>query len=145
MEQLGESSSSSELDENVISKENICSIIRDIGRHLVDEKLYKKEQTAEIFKLHPSKSFVSFVNQLLLKFKRKRNQDKFLKDFYGNLHANWKEYFHPYGEQKIVFLMVIRLPQRLLGFLEKGQDDQRISKVQLYLYCACQTVFTTYI
>jgi hypothetical protein len=43
--------------------ENICSIIRDIGRHLVDEKLYKWARTAEIFKLHPSESFVSFVNQ----------------------------------------------------------------------------------
>ena len=129
MEQLGESSSSSKLDENVISMENICSIICDIGRHLVDEKLYKKERTAEIFKLHPSESFVSFVNQSLLKFKRKRNQHKFLKEFYGNSYANWKEYFHPYGEQKMVFLMLIHLPQRLIGFLEKGQDDKEISKV----------------
>ncbi len=96
VEQLGESSSSSKLDKNVISMENICSIIRDIGRHLVDEKLYKKERTAEIFKLHPSELFVSFVNQSLLKFKRKRNQDKFLKEFFGNSYANWKEYFHPY-------------------------------------------------
>jgi hypothetical protein len=122
--QLGESSSSSKLDKNFISMENICSIIRDIGRHLVDEKLYKKERTPEIFKLHPSESFVSFVNQSLLKFKRKRNQDKFLKEFFGNSYANWKEYFHPYGEQKMVFLMLIHLPQRLIGFLEKGQDDQ---------------------
>lgn len=127
---MGESSSSSEIEKNVISMENISSIIRDIGRHLVDEKLYKEEQTAEIFKLHPSELFVGFVNQLLLKFKRKRNQDKFLTEFYGNSYANWKEYFHPYGEQKMVFLMLIHLPQRLIGFLEKGQDDQGISKVQ---------------
>jgi hypothetical protein len=96
---------------------------------LVDEKLYKEEQTAEIFKLHPSESFVSFVNKLLLTFKRKRNQDRFLNEFYGNSHANWKEYFHPYGEQKMVFLVLIHLPERLIGFLEKGHNDQGISKV----------------
>ena len=129
VEQLGECSSSSKLDTNLISMERVCSIIRDIGRHLVDEKLYKEERTAEIFKLHPSESFVSFVNQSLLKFKRRRNQDKFLREFYGNSYANWTEYFHPYGEQKIVFLMLIHLPQRLIGFLEEGQDDQEISKV----------------
>ena len=132
-EQLGESSSSSMLAENVVSVENIRTIIRDIGRHLVDEKLYKEERTAEIFKLHPSDSFVSFVNQMLLKFKRRRNQDQFLKEFYGNSYANWKEYFHPCEEQKIVFLMLIHLPQRLIGFLKEGKDDQEISKVAIVL------------
>ncbi|XP_028392704.1 uncharacterized protein LOC114517561 [Dendronephthya gigantea] len=133
VEQVGESSSSSKIEKNVLSVENVCSIIRDIGRHLVDEKLYKEEQTAEIFKLSPTDLFVSFVNQLLLKFKRKRNQDKFLTEFYGNSYANWKKFFHPYGEQKIVFLMLIHLPQRLIGFLEKGQDDQGISKEEMSL------------
>ena len=128
VEQLGESSSSSNLDRNVISLEKICSVIRDIGRHSVDEKLYKEDRTAEIFKLHLSESFVSFVNQSLWKFKR-RNEDNFLREFYGNSYANWREYFHPYGEQKMVFLMLIHLPQCLIGFLEDGQDDQEISKV----------------
>ena len=73
-EQLGEGFFSM-LAENVVSVENICAIIRDIGQHLVDEKLYIEERAAEIFKLHPTDSFVSFVNQMLLKFKRRRNQD----------------------------------------------------------------------
>ncbi len=96
---------------------------------MANEKLYKKEQTAQIFKLYASESFVSFVNQSLLKLKRNRNQDKFLKEFYGNAYANWDEYFHLYGEQNMVFLMLIHLPQHLVGFLEKRQDDQEISKV----------------
>ena len=99
--------------------ENIARLIRDIGKHLVDEKLYKEEHTAEVFKLQPSGSFVTFINQLLSKFKRKKNQDKFLKEFYGSTNANWEEYFHPYEEKKVVFLMLIHLPERLIGFLEK--------------------------
>ncbi len=66
----------------------MASLISDIGRYLVDEK---KEHSAEVFKLEPSDLFVSFINQLLLKYKRKKNQDKFLKEFYGNTNSNWKE------------------------------------------------------
>ena len=111
----------------------IVGLICDICRHLIDEKLYKEEHTSEVFKLQPSDSFVSFINQLLLKFNRKKNQDKFLKEFYGKTNSNWKEYFHPYGEKKIVFLMLIHLPERLIGFLKIKQDDQGqgISEVQL--------------
>ena len=43
-EQLGESSSSSMLAENVVSVENIRTIIRDIGRHLVDENFIKRNE-----------------------------------------------------------------------------------------------------
>ena len=88
--ELGECSSSSE-DVIIVTKEKMASLIPDIGRYLVDEKLYKKEHSAEVFKLEPSDSFVSFINQLLLKYKRKKNQDKFLKEFYGNTNSNWKE------------------------------------------------------
>ena len=85
-------------------------------------KNFEEEHTAEIFKLKPSDSFVNFINQLLTKFKRKRNQDKLLKEFYGGTNSNWKEYFHPCKEKKVVFLMLIHLPERLIGFLE--QDDK---------------------
>ena len=77
--------------------ERTCSLIRDIGRYLGDEKLYKEEHIAEVFKLQPSDLFVRVLNELLLKFKRKRSHDKFLKEFYGKTNSNWKEYFHPYG------------------------------------------------
>ena len=102
-------------------------LIRNIGKHLVDEKLFKEEHTAEIFKLKPSYSFLTFINQLLSKFKRKRNQDKLLKEFYGNTNLNWEEYFHPYKERKVVTLMLIHLPECLIGFLE--QDDKVASQV----------------
>ena len=81
------------------------------------KNFYKEEHTAEIIKLKPSDSFVTFI-----KFKRKRNQDKLLKEFYGGTNSNWKEYFHPCKEKKVVFLMLIDLPERLIGFLE--QDDK---------------------
>ena len=50
--------------------EIISDLILNIAKHLVDEKLFKEEHTAEIFNLKPSDSFLTFINQLLLKFKR---------------------------------------------------------------------------
>ncbi|CAB4030331.1 Hypothetical predicted protein [Paramuricea clavata] len=43
--ELGERSSSSE--DLIISTEKIAGLIRDISRHLIDEKLYKEEHTSE--------------------------------------------------------------------------------------------------
>ena len=125
--ELGECSSSSV--DVIVTKEKMASLIRDIGRYLVDEKLYRKEHSAEVFKLEPSDSFVSFINQLLLKYKRKKNQDKLLKEFYGNTNSNWKEYFHPYEEKKFVFLMLIHLPERLIGLLKGKPGNQGTSEV----------------
>lgn len=133
MADVGEGASSTS-SENIecISLEKISSIIRDIGRFLADEKIYKEEQIAEVFKLQPSDSFVKNISSLLLKFKRKKSQDKFLKEFYGTTNANWKEYFHPYNDKKIVFLMLIHLPERLIGLLEHG--GQEISESEVYIY-----------
>lgn len=125
--ELGESSSSA--NSGVYTTlDKTKSIIRDIGRYLTDEKLYKSEQVAEVFKLEPSQSFVAFLNEILLKLKRKKSKDKFLKEFYGNTNAHWKEYFHPYPNKKIVFLMLIHLPERLLKCIEedKGPSDSEV-------------------
>lgn len=125
-----------ELKESSCSNENIeftlgktCAVIRDIDRYLADEKLHRKEHIAEVFKLIPSDSFVTFVDELLLKFKRKQNKDKFLKEFYGTTNSNWKEYFDLYVDKKIVFLMLIHFPERLIGFLEQGYQEIPDSKV----------------
>ena len=103
-------------------------IIRDICRYLTDEKLYKPEQAAEVLKLETSESFVKFLNDLLLKLKRKKSKDKFLKEFYGNTNADWHDYFHPYLAKKMVFLMLIHLPKRLLICIEqdKGPSDSEV-------------------
>jgi hypothetical protein len=105
MAELGESSTSSSTRDIVITMDKMRDIIRDIGHYLTDEKLYKPEQAAEVFKLEPSETFVKFLNDLL-KLKRKKSKDKFLKEFYG-INANWHEYFHPYLDKKMVFLMLI--------------------------------------
>lgn len=96
----------------------MLSLIRDIGRYLTDEKIYKQEQITEIFNLQPSDSFIAAMDKLLSKFQSKKNQDKFLQEFYGMTKANWEEFFHPCTDPKVVFLMLIHLPERLLGFLE---------------------------
>ena len=101
----------------MISIENISGLIRDIGEHLIDEKLYKKEHIAEVFKLQPSGSFVAFINQSI-NLKGKEIRKNFW-EFYGGTNSNWKEHFHSYKEKKVVFLMLI--PERLIGFLEQNE------------------------
>lgn len=134
MAELGASSTSRN---DVISMDKVKDIIRDIGRYLTDEKLYKPEQAAEVFKLEPSESFVTFLNDLLLKLKRKKSKDKFLKEFYGTTNLRWQEYFHPYPDKRMVFLMLIHLPERLLICIEqdKGPSDPEV------IYCFLTTSF----
>ena len=122
MAELGESSTSSLTRDIVITMDKMRDTIRDIGRYLTDEKLYKPEQAAEVSKLEPSETFVKFLNDLLLKLKRKKSKDKFLKEFYGNTNANWHEYFHPYPDKKMVFLMLIHLPEHLLICIEQDKE-----------------------
>jgi hypothetical protein len=48
MAELGESSTSSSTRDVVITMDKTRDIIRDIGCYLMDEKLYKPEQAAEV-------------------------------------------------------------------------------------------------
>ena len=106
----------------IFSSKKVEALISDIGQHLTDEKLYKKERIAEVLKLKPSESFVKFLNNILSKFKRQKNHNKLLEQFYGKTTAHWEEYFNPCKDQQIVFLMLIYLPEHLVAFLENSQD-----------------------
>ena len=122
---VGEMEEGSCSSENSVSitPEDIQSVIRDIGRYLSDENIYKKEQITEVFNLQPSDSFLAAMSKLLSKFTLKKNQDKLLQEFYGLGNANWKEYFHPCSDPKVVFLMLIHLPERLIRFLELADTE----------------------
>ena len=69
-DELGESSLSPTFSAN-FTAEPIKSIIRDIGKCLADERLYLPELVQKIFKLEPSVSFVTFLNDVFGKFKKK--------------------------------------------------------------------------
>ena len=73
------------------------------------------------------------LDELLLIFERKRSHDKCLKEFYGKTNSNWKEYFHPYGDKKIVFLMLIHLPERLIGILEQADQESSNPEVLIFI------------
>jgi hypothetical protein len=46
----------------IVSSKKVKELISDIGKHLTDEKLYKKEDIAEVLRLQPTDSFVKFFN-----------------------------------------------------------------------------------
>ena len=75
---LGESSTAKDA---VILMDKTKDIIQDIGRYLTDEKLYKPEQAAEVFKLEPSESFVTFLNDLLIELKQRKAKTSSKKSF----------------------------------------------------------------
>ena len=132
-DELGEgSSSSASTAVNWITADQTRTIIRDIGKYLTDEKLFQTKQIEEVFKLEPSAHFVSFLNDILDKWKRKKSKEKFLKEFYGSTNTHWQKYFHPYPDKKMVFLMLIHLPERLLLFVERNDSTMDKAEVQYH-------------
>ena len=77
--------------------------------------------------LKPTQSFLQDVNALLHKCHRKKDRDMFMKEFFGKMYGLWKDYFHSCNDHKVVFLMLINLPERLLTTL-KNEDSQGTSK-----------------
>lgn len=104
-----------------VTEEKLLSIIREIGKSLVDENIYQKKQVDEVFNLKPNGSFLEAVNALLHKFKRKKDRDIFIKEYYGKMYGSWKEYFHPLSDHKVVFLMLVNLPERLICLIQDPQ------------------------
>ena len=76
-----------------VSEESVLTLIQEIGKYLKDEKIYPLKQDDE-FTLKPSQSFLQDVNALLHKFYRKKDRDKFMKEFFGKMYGSWKYYFH---------------------------------------------------
>ena len=107
------------------TQEKVLSLFREIGKGLTDENIYPSKQVAAVLALHPSKSFIQDVNALLHKFHRKKDRDKFMQQYYGKMYASWKEYFHPCEDQKVVFLMLINLPERLI--IIPTQDSSQVA------------------
>lgn len=116
-----------------VTEESILSLIREIAKNLTDEKIYPAKQVADVFTLQPSKSFLKDLNTMLHKFHRKNDRDKFMKEFYGKMYGSWKEYFHPFTDHKVVFLMLVNMPERLLVTLTK--DSQTTSEVKVCESC----------
>ena len=113
----GESSASP--NSTIIDSDKVCALISNIGQYLGDEKIYKESDIEAVKKLEPSETFVKFRNGVLSKFMTRKNHNKLLKEFYGKTNANWDEYF-PSNNRKIVFLMFIHLPERLVNFVEES-------------------------
>ena len=118
----GESSAAASPNSTIIDSDKVRALISKIGQYLNDEKIYKECDIEALKKLEPSESFVKFVNGVLSKFKRRKNHNKLLKEFYGKTNANWEEYF-PSKNRKIVFLMLIHLPERLVNFVEESLTE----------------------
>ena len=97
----------------IVSSEKVEALISDIGQHLIDEKLYKKEHMAEVLKLKPSE--LSCQNS-----KGEKITTSCWNNFMARQLLTGKNILT--SDQKIVFLMLIHLPERLVAFLEDSQD-----------------------
>ena len=84
-------------------------------------------------------SFVTFLNDNFGKF-RKKNKDKLFRGFYCGINKHWQEHFHPYSDKKIIFLMLIHLPERLLLFMEK--NDNKVKTKAKVLWSVVLVLFT---
>ncbi|KAK2567858.1 hypothetical protein P5673_007742 [Acropora cervicornis] len=111
-----------------VSEESVLTLIQEIGKYLKDEKIYPLKQDDE-FTLKPTQSFLQDVNALLHKFYRKKDRDKFMKEFFGKMYGSWKYYFHSCNDHKAVFLMLVNLPERLLTTLQT--EDSQVTSIQV--------------
>jgi hypothetical protein len=58
----------------------------------------------------------------------------------GKCLASWKESFHPCNDQKVVFLMLKKLPEQLIILTQDGsqvtsEDGLRKTVKLLYIHC----------
>jgi hypothetical protein len=58
-----------------------------------------------------------------------------MKRFYGKMYGSWKEYFKPCGDHKVVFLMLVYLPEKLL-LICQTQDHTEITSEDTVRYAA---------
>ena len=77
--------------------------------------------------LRPNKAFVQDINPLLHKFNCKKDRDKFMQEYYGKMYALWKEYFQPCQDHKVAFLMLIKLPERLIILSKDGSEVSQVT------------------
>lgn len=115
-----------------VSEESVLTLIREIGKYLTDEKIYPSKQVADVFTLKPTQSFLQDVNALLHKFHRKKDRDKFMKEFFGKMYGSWKDYFHSCNDHKVAFLMLVNLPERLLTTLKN--EDSQVTSIQVEVW-----------
>ncbi len=70
-----------------------------------------------------------------------------MKDYFGTMYHSWKEYFHPLSDQKVVFLMLVNLPERLITLIPKGSESlesisgHTVCKFRLYKVRWVRSIF----
>ena len=71
-------------------------------------------------RLKPSVEFLDFVSEILNKFSRKRSQDVLLSVFYTEIYSKWKSFFPSCNDQKVVNLVLIHFPQKLIAYYKNA-------------------------
>ena len=133
-----------------LRRKKFCPSSKKIAKSLTDEKIYPETYVTPVFDLKPSKSFIENVNGLLHKFHRKNDRDRFMKDYFGTMYRSWKEYFHPFSDQKVVFLMLVNLPERLITLILKESESLKsisghtVCKFHLYKVHWVRSIFRRY-
>ena len=107
--------------------EKVLPLIREIAESLKDEKIYPAKQVDAVPTLRPNKAFVQDINALLHKFHCKKGRDKFMQEYYGKMYALWKEYFQPWKDHKVAFLMLIKLPEQLIILNKNGSEVSQVT------------------
>ena len=96
------------------------SWIKEIAENLRDEKIYPKGIVTAASRLKPCVEFLDFVSEILNKFSRKCSQDVLLSVFYKEIYSKWKSFFPSCNDQKVVNLVLIHFPQKLIAYYKNA-------------------------
>ena len=93
-------------------------------------QLYPEAILTAITNVKPSEEFLAFIKTILGKFCRKQNQDVLLANFYKEIYMKWETFFPLCSDQKAINLLLIHLPQKLVGYY-KDAASSGIEKVNI--------------
>jgi hypothetical protein len=119
------------VNESSLSEENLASIIETIKTKLGSDDLYIADLNAAIEKVSCSKDLFDDILPIYNMFRRKRNQDKLLEEFYGLLPVNASKFLNC-TEDNVANLIMIEIPDRIVGFFKISQSRENAKTKQTY-------------
>jgi hypothetical protein len=95
----------------------------EIVEKLRDEKLCPEAILTAITNVKPSEEFLAFIKTIFGKFCRKQNQDVLLANFCKEIYMKWKTFLPSCSNQKAINLLLIHLPQKLVGYYKDAASS----------------------
>lgn len=108
-----------------LDKETVDGFVEAIKTRIIDEDIYGSATNATLTTVSSTEALFDALLPLYETFRRKKSQDKLLESFYGLIPRSCE--FFKCEDYKIANLIMIQLPDFLVGFFNRTSNRQNIS------------------